>query len=194
VGTRPHDYESCTGCERRRSAVKLEQGRPGNRADWWHWVSRGSPGVCAIVDAWWTSSARRFACQQTGNVRGLGQLPSVAQSRRSRGTSVTGGLSRSRDAVVRRGRVRRQVPAGTDELHRNRWSQVEPPVRIRSNKTRADQLGLARVGPAALTPMDGTSGGRAVAVSYLSGCCSRCRLRRRYGRLSSCGRPRRTTR
>jgi len=21
-------------------------------------VSRGSPGVCAIVDAWWTSSAR----------------------------------------------------------------------------------------------------------------------------------------
>src|SRR4051812_34051083 len=32
---RPHDYESCTGCERRRSAVKLGQGFPGNQADRW---------------------------------------------------------------------------------------------------------------------------------------------------------------
>jgi hypothetical protein len=30
---RPHDYESCTGCERRRSAVKLGQGCPGNRTN-----------------------------------------------------------------------------------------------------------------------------------------------------------------
>jgi hypothetical protein len=33
---RPHDYESCTGCERRRNAVKLGQGPPGNRGNrWW---------------------------------------------------------------------------------------------------------------------------------------------------------------
>jgi hypothetical protein len=55
---RPHDYESCTGCKRRRNAVELEQGCPGNRPDQWRGVSRGSPGVCTIVDAWWTSSAR----------------------------------------------------------------------------------------------------------------------------------------
>jgi hypothetical protein len=31
-------------------------------------VWRGSPGVCATVDAWWTSSARRFACPLTRKV------------------------------------------------------------------------------------------------------------------------------
>jgi hypothetical protein len=41
---RPHDYESCTGCERRRNAVKLGQEFPGKRADEWHCVS---PGIAA---------------------------------------------------------------------------------------------------------------------------------------------------
>jgi hypothetical protein len=56
---RPHDYESCTGGEPRRNAVKLGQEFPGNGRISGTACRRGSPGVCARVDAWW--SVRRFA-------------------------------------------------------------------------------------------------------------------------------------
>ena len=92
---RPHDYESCSGCEPRRSAVKLGQGCPGNRAVQWYGVSPGIAGrvrKCRRLDV-----VGAPVCSSTDRkCATFGGFHQPRKSRRSRSTSVTGGLSRSR--------------------------------------------------------------------------------------------------
>src|SRR5919106_4263207 len=114
---RPHDYESYSCCERRRNAVELEQGCPGNRVDQWRGVSRGSSGVYAIVDAWWTSSAghgRAIEITRAERERGdTSPVKRLADAIRLAGVMVTGVLSR-RTVRPRGDEARRPLPG--DEL------------------------------------------------------------------------------
>jgi hypothetical protein len=101
---RPHDYESCTGCKRRRSAVKPGQGFPCKSAGSVAWACGRSRRACAQLSTLGgRRSGRRFALRKQYSVGGRRGRSHVVDQR-ARGAIPRRRLRRPGEAGVRAGR------------------------------------------------------------------------------------------